>query len=131
MSKPTITEEQKIAMQVGRIEVTIVRNYLNSLREKAKPGRRRTVESVERAQQRVDEKIDGCRDPYDLLLLIQERRDLADEHARLEAARNDDVLRDEFIAIAKDFSDRKGVSYEAWREVGVPAAVLQQAGVKR
>jgi hypothetical protein len=37
----------------------------------------------------------------------------------------------EFIASAKAYGERKGISYSAWREVGVSAAVLKQAGISR
>ena len=37
----------------------------------------------------------------------------------------------EFAQVASAYSDRKGISYAAWRSVGVPAAVLKKAGVTR
>ena len=42
--------------------------------------------------------------------------------ARLEAG---------FVRSAKAYGERKGISYAAWREQGVPAAVLRQAGITR
>ena len=33
------------------------------------------------------------------------------------------------MVVAAAFSTRKGISKKAWREVGVPAAVLKRAGV--
>ena len=47
-------------------------------------------------------------------------RDLRD--ARLEA---------EFVVVAADSGARRGISYEAWREAGVAAAVLKRAGIRR
>ncbi len=42
--------------------------------------------------------------------------------ARLEA---------EFVKIAKRFGENRGIGYAAWRDAGVPAAVLKKAGVAR
>jgi hypothetical protein len=40
-------------------------------------------------------------------------------------------LENEFVKVAKSYSARQGISYGAWRSVGVPAAVLKRAGVGR
>ena len=34
-----------------------------------------------------------------------------------------------FVAVAKSYSERKGLTYSAWREAGVDARVLKQAGI--
>jgi hypothetical protein len=39
------------------------------------------------------------------------------------------VLERAFVQDAKHFSDRRGVSYAAWRDVGVPVDVLERAGI--
>lgn len=36
-----------------------------------------------------------------------------------------------FIAVAKHYGTRRGITYTAWRELGVPAPVLAQAGITR
>jgi hypothetical protein len=36
-----------------------------------------------------------------------------------------------FVAVAAAFGARKGIGYRAWREMGVPAATLKQAGIRR
>ena len=36
-----------------------------------------------------------------------------------------------FVDVAKSYSDRQGISYSAWREVGVEASVLKRAGIAR
>ena len=41
------------------------------------------------------------------------------------------ALEKEFVAVAARYADRKSVSYTAFRKVGVPAAVLKQAGIVR
>jgi len=36
-----------------------------------------------------------------------------------------------FVKVAKPFCDKRGISYGAWREAGVPAAVLKRVGIAR
>ena len=41
-----------------------------------------------------------------------------------------DALEREFVAVAKAFARLRGISYEAWRDVGVSEAVLQRADIE-
>ena len=41
------------------------------------------------------------------------------------------AFEEDFVAAASGYSDRKGISYAAWRELGVPPAVLKRAGISR
>ncbi len=50
---------------------------------------------------------------------------LADRAAEIEA------LEASFIAVAGPYSARKGITYAAWRAVGVEPRVLRAAGVPR
>ena len=50
---------------------------------------------------------------------------LANRHAP------DEALETAFIAVAGPYSERKGLSYAAWREVGVQPRVLRAAGIPR
>ena len=38
-------------------------------------------------------------------------------------------LEDQFVAVAKTYSDNKAISRKAWRELGVSAKVLDRAGI--
>ena len=49
----------------------------------------------------------------------------------LEVAENLGSLEAGFVAYGAAYSERKDISYAAWREAGVPASVLKDAGVKR
>jgi hypothetical protein len=40
-------------------------------------------------------------------------------------------LQEMFVMYAKQYSDRKKLSYKAWRMVGVPAEILAKAGIER
>lgn len=126
-----ITDAHKAAMSVGRAEGKIVRDYLEKLRNsKPKRGRKRTPESINDRLSRINAELADA-NPLDELKLIQERRDLEAELSTL--SNQDDLaeLQDEFVKVAKSYGDRKGISYGSWREVGVSAAVLKQAGIGR
>ena len=60
-----------------------------------------------------------------------ERIDLGEELAGLQDATDVAELEQGFVAVARSFSERRGISYAAWREAGVSAAVLKQAGITR
>ena len=66
--------------------------------------------------------IDGAR-PIDRYLRA------LDGLIRVDAAAFD-VLEQEFVAVAKRFARLRGISYEAWRDVGVPEAVLRRADIE-
>ena len=40
-----------------------------------------------------------------------------------------DALERDFIEVAKKFAQRRGISYDAWRDVGVSEAVLLRADI--
>ena len=62
---------------------------------------------------------------------MQEQLDLQRELERLEAKVDLGGLEREFVRVAKPYSERKGISYAAWRELGVSADVLKKAGITR
>jgi len=42
-----------------------------------------------------------------------------------------DALECEFVYVAKKFAGMRGISYDAWRDVGVSEAVLQRADIQQ
>jgi hypothetical protein len=70
-------------------------------------------------------------DPLRRLLKIQERLDLESALQASESKADLNQLEKEFVKSAAPYSERKGISYSAWRELGVPAAVLEKAGIGR
>ena len=72
-------------------------------------------------------------DPLKQIGLIQERLDLTAERDRLTNATTTDPteFEDAFVTAVGPYSERKGITYRAWRELGVPRAVLQRAGLTR
>ena len=63
--------------------------------------------------------------------LSQERIDLEAELAATEEPIDLDGLESSFVKVAKGYGERKGISYGAWRAVGVSAATLKKAGITR
>ena len=126
-----MSSAHKLALAKGREEGRIVRNYLDAL-EMAKPrrGRRRTPDSINKRLASIDEQLVTAA-PHDRLLLIQERMNLEAEVNSVDASVDLSDLEKDFVKVAASYGDRKGLSYPAWRAVGVSAAVLQKAGIPR
>ena len=126
-----MTAEHKAALARGREQGRAVRDYLAALNEEKKPGRKLNPETL---QQRIDqtrEQIDAEPDPAKRVELIQKRIDDEERLANLDEQADLDALQKEFTKVAKEYSERKGITYSAWREAGVPAAVLKDAGIPR
>ena len=119
--KGPLSDNTKLALARGRQEGRVVREYLDALRAtKAGPGRKRTAETVTRRLAAVDDELRTA-DPVKELKLVQERFDLQAELEGFAAAVDIEILEKNFIAVAKGYSERGGISYAAWRAVGVEA----------
>jgi hypothetical protein len=68
-------------------------------------------------------------DPLNRVNLIQERMDLTAELGSTTSTVDISDLEERFVVAAKSYSDRRGISYAAWRELGVDPAVLKKAVV--
>lgn len=121
----------KEALARGRSEGKAVRTYLEALRAtKPRRGRKRTPDSIKKRVATIDQQL-GSADPLTELKLIEERRQLNQELASLNDKVDITALEKEFIKVAKNYSARQGISYASWREVGVDARVLRDAGISR
>jgi len=130
-AKTPMTDQHKDALATGREQGRAVRRYLEALEaHKPKRGRKRTAESIQRRLDTIEEKLETA-DPLSRVQLIQERMDLEAELATKDQAVDLSALEEEFVAAAKDYGQRKRISYAAWRQAGVDAAVLRRAGVGR
>jgi hypothetical protein len=126
-----MTAEHKAALAEGRAQGRAIRDYLEALdAHKPKRGRKRTPDSIKRRLEKLEVEITDA-DPMRRVGLIQERLDLEHELASTGSAIDLSALEKDFVAYAKDYSARKGISYTAWREVGVSAATLKAAGIGR
>ena len=129
--KGSVTEEHKAAMAEGRRQGAAISAYLEALEQhKPKRGRKRTPESIDKQLADLEAKL-ATANPITRLTLVQQRLDLQKEKASLGATVDLSSFEDAFVAAAGPYSARKGISYEAWRELGVPAEVLKRAGITR
>ena len=62
---------------------------------------------------------------------MQECLDLGNELASMGDGADLGATEAAFVDVAKSYSERQGISYTAWREVGVQPAVLKRAGIGR
>ncbi|HUC33566.1 MAG TPA: hypothetical protein VMS14_09200 [Ilumatobacteraceae bacterium] len=126
-----MSDAHKAALAAGRAEGRAVREYLEALRaNKPKRGRKRTADSVRSQLAAVEAELAEA-DPVRELQLVQKRMDLQSELANMGQAVDIKSLQDAFVKVAKSYSTRNHISYGAWREVGVDAAVLKSAGIGR
>jgi hypothetical protein len=126
-----MSDQHKEALALGRDQGRAVRRYLEALElHKPKRGRKRTPESIQKRLATIEQTIDGA-DPLSRLQLVQERMNLEQELAAKSATVDLTALEQSFVAAAREYGTRKGISYAAWRAAGVDAAVLKQAGIRR
>jgi hypothetical protein len=129
-----MSAEHKVALAKGREHASAVRAYLDVLEShRPKRGRKRTPESIQKRLTQIDEKYELA-GALSALQLLQERKNLEVELAALSNAGDGKDLersRKAFVKHAKAYGQAKGIAYGTWREIGVPADVLRDAGIGR
>ncbi len=116
-----------------KAEVTAIREYLKALEQNApRRGRKRTPDGIRRQLASVTAEMEGATITRQLDM-VQQRIDLETELEALEQAGSIDLsaLEANFVDHAAAYGGRRGISYAAWREVGVSAATLKAAGIRR
>ncbi len=129
--KTPMTDEHKAKLAEGRGLSRPVRDYLEAIDgNKPKRGRKRTPDSIKARLEVIKEQL-----PTAAIMkkveLVQERRNLEVELATMGTTVDLTELEKGFVASAKTYSARKGISYAAWREIGVSAEVLKKSGITR
>jgi hypothetical protein len=129
--KTAMSDAHKAALAKGREEGRVVRRYLEAL-ESTKPrrGRKRTPDSIAKRLKTIDDRLVDA-DALSRLHLVQEKQQLESELAHTGDTVDLGALEKEFTKVARAYGDRKGITYSAWRTVGVSAPVLQQAKIAR
>jgi hypothetical protein len=126
-----MSDSHKAALALGRDEGRSVRRYLEALEaHKPRRGRKRTPESIQKRLAAIEAQLPDA-DPLTRLQLVQERMDLARQLEAVDSSVDLQGLEDEFVKAAPGYSQRKGITYAAWREAGVDAGVLRRAGIRR
>lgn len=127
----TMTDDHKNALATGRSEGRAVRAYLEALdTSRPKRGRKRTAASISARLERITDELETA-DPLKRLALTQEQLDLTSELAAMEDSTDIAALETDFVRVARDYAHRKGITYHAFRAIGVPAATLKKAGISR
>lgn len=126
-----VTPEHKAAMAAGRAEGKIVRDYLETLQaSRPKRGRKRTPETIRKRLTAIESEL-ATAETVDRLKLLSERTHLNAELMTMDAGIDISSMEAEFIKIAAKYSERNSITYHAWREMGVSAQTLRDAGVRR
>jgi hypothetical protein len=129
--KRAMTDEHKAALAEGRTESRAVKSYLEALDQtRPRRGRKRTPESIAKRLTVIDGQLDEV-SALQRLQLVQERMDLQREREQMGTTVDLSALERAFVKTAAKYAQRKGISYAAWRELGVSADVLKQAGIAR
>jgi hypothetical protein len=126
MARTKMTETEKS-------EVAAIRDYLKALEQNApQRGRKRTTESVGRQIVTLEGELAGA-SVTKRLGLIQQRIELEADLEALSQASSVDLtaLEAGFATYAAAYGGRRGISYAAWREIGVSSATLKSAGIRR
>lgn len=128
--RSAMSAEHKAALAEGRADSAALNRYLSVLTTPKKRGRRRTPDSIRRRLAAIDATWDTA-PPLDRVTMTQERLDLEEELGRLTSAdeANLEELEQLFVEAAPRYSERKGITHAAWREIGVPAGLLKRAGI--
>ena len=116
-----------------KAEVSAIREYLKALEQNApRRGRKRTPDGIRRQLASVASEMEGATVTRQLDL-VQQRINLEAELEALEQAGSIDLsaLEANFVDHAAAYGGRRGISYAAWREVGVSATTLKAAGIRR
>ena len=125
----SMSNAHKKALANGRNEGRIIREYLEIVEAtKPKRGRRRTPESITKRLSVITVELKTA-DPVTKVRLIQERMNLRSELASMKTKTEIAAAEARFIKVAKSFSERNDITYDAWREFGVTPAVLKRAGI--
>ncbi len=125
------SKQHREAIARGHAQNRAVRDYLAVLEQDRRRGSNLDAGQLEARIGETQARIDEEDDPAKRVQLVQKRLD--DEQRLVELGDEPDLaaLEDGFVEVADDYSQRKGLTYTAWREVGVPAAVLKRTGIKR
>jgi uncharacterized protein YicC (UPF0701 family) len=127
-----MTEEHKAALAAGRAQGKAVRDYLEALESnRPKRGRPRTAEMIQQQLDAIPSALADA-DAVTRLQLIQRRMDLESDLQAMSGKGVDvSALEEEFVKVAAAYSKSKGITYAAWREIGVDPTVLKKAGISR
>jgi hypothetical protein len=97
----------------------------------SKPTRGRKRDTSPERIAEVDAQVAEADSPLQRLQLLQMRRDLESASQEEDDPAEGKRVRRAFAKNARAYARAKGIEYASWREIGVPADVLREAGITR
>lgn len=121
--------DHKAKLAQGRSDARAVKAYLEFLEtHRPKRGRRRTKESITQRLAAIETEIQTG-SPLARLNLFQEQTDLTAELAAMDEQVDGTELRAAFVEAAGRYAESKGIGKAAFRQMGVDAATVREAGI--
>lgn len=123
-----VSPEHKEAIMRGKYLASVVKPYLVALEGKMPGGRKLNTDTLNRRIADVEAQLADA-SAIQKLVLTQKKLDLQAQLEQVSGASQFEELERKFIVVAKEFSENKNISPQAWREIGVPSRVLKAAGI--
>ena len=131
IGRSPLSANHKDALAKGRTQGSIIRRYLDALeQQRPRRGRRRSPESTQRRIEAIQLRIERA-NSLEKVHLRQELLDRQAELNKLESTDRLSTLEADFIKVAREYSERKSISYPTWRASGISPSVLEKAGIER
>jgi hypothetical protein len=127
----SMTQAHKDALAAGRRRGQIVRAYLKAVADaRPKRGRPITKDGLRKRIAELDRDLKKDHDdPLKKLDLVQRRIDAQKKLDEFDAPVDLTKIEKEFVKEARAYGEAKGISAEAWIEMGVPRDVLKRAKI--
>jgi hypothetical protein len=118
------------AAKRGREEARVVKQYLGAL-EVSRPrrGPKPSPEKITAKLAKISEEIENA-SPLKRLDMLQEQIELYNQLEQLQQSTDIAELENEFVRVARNYSERRGLTEQAWKAVGVSSDVIERAGLK-
>ena len=134
-AKKPMSAAHKAQLEAGRSNSRKVRAFLEAskiVNGPKKRGRKRSVESINTRLGKIELELKTA-DVLQEVLLYQEQADLTKERDELSSSQIDpdtyEQLTRDFVLVRLDYAKTKRITRATFRKVGVPAAILDEAGI--
>lgn len=122
-------EAHKAKLAQGRNDARAVKAYLEFLENnRPKRGRRRTEEGIRKRLSVIESELESA-SPLARLNMYQEQMDLTAELEAMGDTIDGSDLRAAFVEAAGRYSNSRGISKAAFKQMGVDGATLREAGI--
>lgn len=123
-----MSKEHKAALVQGRREAKAIKDYLEAIGHR-RPGRPVTVDRLKAKLATIEDRLEAEDDVLRRVDLHQAKIEAGRALANSTEAADLAGLEKDFVSVVAAYSERKGISYGAWRQQGVPAPVLKKAKI--